>query len=82
MLNLTFDEAPFYACKMTCHVQGTFGGIKTDTNAQVLKTDGTIIPGLYAAGECASAGTYGANPAAVNIVFGKIAGENAANYSE
>jgi len=22
------------------------------------------------------------NPAAVNIVFGKIAGENAANYSE
>jgi fumarate reductase flavoprotein subunit len=82
MLNLTFDEAPFYACKMTCHVQGTFGGIKTDTNAQVLKTDGTIIPGLYAAGECASAGTYGANPAAVNIVFGKIAGENAAKYSE
>ena len=44
MLNLTFDEPPYYACKMTCHVQGTFGGIKTDTKAQVLTADNEVIP--------------------------------------
>lgn len=82
MLNLTFDEAPYYACKMTCHVQGTFGGIKTGTDAQVLTADGKAIPGLYAAGECASVGTNGANPMAVNIVFGRIAGESAVAYTK
>lgn len=80
MLNMTFDEGPFYACRMTCRVQGTFGGISTDVDAQVLTADGTPIPGLFAAGECANEGTWGANPAAVNIVFGTIAGENAAAY--
>ncbi|HHY28346.1 MAG TPA: FAD-binding protein [Desulfitobacterium dehalogenans] len=80
MLNMTFDEAPFYAAPMTCRVQGTFGGINTDVNTQVLKTDGNAIPGLFAAGECANDGTWGANPAAVNVVFGRIAGQNAAAY--
>lgn len=80
MLNMTFDEGPYYACRMTCRVQGTFGGINTDVNAQVLTADGTPIPGLFAAGECANDGTWGANPAAVNIVFGRIAGQNAAAY--
>jgi fumarate reductase flavoprotein subunit len=82
MLNMKFDEPPFYACKMTCHVQGTFGGIVTDTDARALTPEGAVIPGLYAAGECASVGTYGANPAATNIVFGSIAGKNAANFSK
>ncbi|CDX02925.1 Fumarate reductase-like flavoprotein [Desulfitobacterium hafniense] len=80
MLNMTFDEAPYYAAPMTCRVQGTFGGIDTDVNTQVLKADGTPIPGLFAAGECANDGTWGANPAAVNVVFGRIAGQNAAAY--
>ncbi|HHW92179.1 MAG TPA: flavocytochrome c [Firmicutes bacterium] len=82
MLNLTFDEPPYYACKLTCYVQGTFGGIRTDTGARVLDTNNNAIPGLYAAGECASAGTYGANPMAVNVVFGRIAGEGAAAYAQ
>lgn len=80
MLNMTFDEGPYYACRMTCRVQGTFGGINTDVNAQVLNADGAPIAGLFAAGECANDGTWGANPAAVNIVFGRIAGESAAAY--
>ena len=80
MLNMTFDEAPYYAAPMTCRVQGTFGGINTDVQAQVLNTEGTAIPGLFAAGECANDGTWGANPAAVNLVFGRIAGQNAAAY--
>jgi len=80
MLNMTFDEAPYYACRMTCRVQGTFGGIATSVKAEVLTPDGAALPGLYAAGECASEGTWGANPAAVNIVFGTIAAENAVAY--
>ena len=82
MLNMRFDEPPFYACKMTCHVQGTFGGIVTDTEARALTPEGEAIPGLYAAGECASVGTYGANPMAVNVVFGTIAGKNAADFAK
>ena len=82
MLNLTFDEPPYYACKMTAHVQGTFGGIQTNTGTEVLDTNGNAIPGLYAAGECAWAGTNGANPMAVNIVFGAIAGRSAAEYAK
>lgn len=81
MLNMTFDEPPFYACKMTCRVQGTFGGIRTNVNAEVLKPDGTVIPGLYAVGECAEEGTWGQNPASANVVFGRIAGENAAKFA-
>lgn len=81
MLNMTFDEAPYYACRMTARVQGTFGGISTNEKTQVLTAEGAVIPGLYSAGECANDGTWGANPAAVNIVFGRIAGENAAAYA-
>jgi fumarate reductase flavoprotein subunit len=81
-LNMTFDEPPFYACKMTAHVQGTFGGIETDLDTRVLGTGGAAVPGLYAAGEGASVGTWGANPAAANIVFGTVAGKNAAAYAK
>ena len=80
MLNMTFDEAPYYASRMTARVQGTFGGISTNLNTEVLNGEGEILPGLFAAGEVASEGTWGANPAAVNLVFGKIAGLNAAAY--
>ena len=80
MLNLTFDEAPYYACKLTAHVQGTFGGIVTNTATEVTDANGAAIPGLYAAGECAYVGTNGANPMTVDVVFGGIAGENAAAY--
>ena len=81
MLNLTFDEAPYYACKLTAHVQGTFGGIVTNTATEVTDESGAAIPGLYAAGECAYVGTNGANPMTVDVVFGGIAGVNAAAYA-
>ncbi|MDO4741230.1 MAG: FAD-dependent oxidoreductase [Eubacteriales bacterium] len=81
MLNLTFDEAPYYACKLTAHVQGTFGGIVTNTATEVTDANGAAIPGLFAAGECAYVGTNGANPMTVDVVFGGIAGENAAAYA-
>ena len=34
---------------------GTHGGLATNTDAQVLRADGSAIPGLYAVGNCAAA---------------------------
>jgi len=58
----------------------TMGGIYAN-----LETE-TPLPGLYAAGECASNGIHGANRLGSNslvdiIVFGKLAGEQAAQYA-
>ena len=61
-------------------MQGTFGGIVTNTATDVTDANGAAIPGLFAAGECAYVGTNGANPMTVDVVFGGIAGENAAAY--
>jgi tricarballylate dehydrogenase len=59
----------------------TYGGIKTDSRAQVVDADGRPVPGLYAAGE--ATGLYyqvytGATSVLRGAVFGKIAGEQAA----
>lgn len=76
------SKGPYYAVKLTPAMQGTFGGILINTNAEALDTEGNIIPGLYAAGECAGDGFYGANPVPTDCVFGSIAGKSAALYAE
>ncbi len=38
-------------------VHHTMGGIEINPNAQVTKADGSVIPGLYAAGEVPAAST-------------------------
>lgn len=63
------------------------GGIPTDTFGRVVIDEkNTILPGLYAAGECACVSVHGANRLGTNslvdlIVFGKHAGLDAANYA-
>jgi 3-oxosteroid 1-dehydrogenase len=49
------DEAPFYAMRLEAGDFGTQGGLATNPNAQVLKSDGAVIPGLYAIGNCSAA---------------------------
>ena len=44
------DTAPYYAIKVTAGVHHTMGGLTINTNTEVLKEDGTVIPGLFAAG--------------------------------
>ena len=44
-------EAPFYAGPRTPSAHITKGGLKVNTSAEVIGTDGNAIPGLYAAGE-------------------------------
>lgn len=49
------DTAPFYALKVpTTGLTGTFGGPAVTIDGEVLSTVGTVIPGLYAAGEVAN----------------------------
>jgi succinate dehydrogenase / fumarate reductase flavoprotein subunit len=61
------------------------GGIPTNVNAEVLSDNNTIVPGLYAAGECACVSVHGSNRLGTNSlldinVFGKRAGNNAVEY--
>jgi succinate dehydrogenase / fumarate reductase flavoprotein subunit len=63
------------------------GGIPTTIDGQVLRDNDTVIPGLYAAGECACVSVHGANRLGTNSlldinVFGKRAGIAAAEYSQ
>jgi 3-oxosteroid 1-dehydrogenase len=44
------DKPPFYAVEMVPGDIGTKGGLVTDAHARVLRADGTVIEGLYAAG--------------------------------
>ena len=44
------DQAPFYAVKIVPGDLGTKGGLVTDERARVLRPDGSVIAGLYAAG--------------------------------
>ena len=80
------ETAPFYAVEIGPAVHHTMGGIKIDTDAEVINESGSAVPGLYAAGEV-TGGVHGANRLGGNAmadiaVFGKIAGTNAAAYAK
>ena len=49
------DEGPFYAMRIEAGDFGTAGGLATNTDAQVLKEDGSVIAGLFAIGNCSAA---------------------------
>ena len=79
------DTAPYYAIKVTAGVHHTMGGLTINTNTEVLKEDGSVIPGLFAAGEV-TGGVHGANRLGGNAVadftvFGRIAGKAASDYA-
>ncbi len=62
------------------------GGIPTNIKAEVLSDNDTVVPGLYAAGECACVSVHGANRLGTNSlldinVFGKRAGKYAVEYA-
>ncbi len=62
------------------------GGIPTNVHGEVLRDNRNIVPGLYAAGECACVSVHGSNRLGTNSlldinVFGKRAGIAAARYA-
>ncbi|OFS24557.1 succinate dehydrogenase flavoprotein subunit [Brevibacterium sp. HMSC07C04] len=63
------------------------GGIPTTVAGEVLADNDTVVPGLYAAGECACVSVHGSNRLGTNSlldinVFGKRAGINAAEFAK
>ena len=67
---------PFYAAWATPILHDTLTGLRTDTHAQVIDTRGSIIAGLYCAGE--SQGGFAQHGLGRCLVFGRIAGRHAA----
>ncbi len=80
------DQPPFEAYAVTCGITFTFGGLRISTDAEVLDTDGAVIPGLYAAGEMVGGLFYFNYPGGTGLmsgaVFGRIAGEAAGGFAQ
>ncbi len=79
---MPLDKGPFYAVAQWPAVHHTMGGLRINKNAQVVDCFGSVIPRLYAAGEVAG-GVHGSNRLGTNatadcVVFGRVAGKNAA----
>ena len=79
---LPIDTPPYLGYAVTCGITFTFGGLKIDHRTQVLNTEGSPIPGLYAAGELVGGLFYHNYPGGAGLmagsVFGRIAGASAA----
>lgn len=75
---IPISDPPFYAAQIAVSDLGTKGGLKTDERARVLRPDGTVIKGLYAAGNtmaAVSGEAYpgGGNPVGSSAVFSYLA---------
>lgn len=77
----TLDTPPYEAYAVTCGITFTFGGLRITADAEVLDTDGVVIPGLYACGELVGGIFYFNYPGGSGLtngaVFGRIAGSSA-----
>lgn len=74
--------APYVAIPLVpCEII-TYGGIARNENAEVLRADGTSIPGLYVAGEASANSAYMGFTLANCFAWGRIAGASAAAYAK
>lgn len=76
------NKPPYYAYSATGGITFTFGGLRVNSNAQVVGTDWRPIPGLFCCGEMVGGLFYDNYPAGTGLVsgatFGRIAGRSAA----
>jgi fumarate reductase flavoprotein subunit len=84
-LSVPLESPPYYAIKVTPGIHYCMGGLAINEQAQVLDTQDGTIAGLYAAGE-ATGGIHGKDRLGGNslidaMVFGEIAGREAALYA-
>ncbi|MFE8013857.1 FAD-binding protein [Streptomyces antibioticus] len=80
------EQGPFHAVRMVLGDLGTKGGLRTDPEARVLREDGSVIRGLYAAGNTMAsvAGPYYPGPGAPigsAMVFAHLAARHIADAS-
>jgi flavocytochrome c len=74
----------FHVAIVTPVIHYCMGGLKMNPDSEILRTDDSIIGGLYAAGE-AMGGVHGSNRLGGNslldcVVFGRVSGRSAARY--
>ncbi|MGE7828404.1 flavocytochrome c [Paenibacillus sp. NPDC093718] len=78
------SEAPYHAILIAPGIHYTMGGVKINTNTEVLDKDGKPIPGLFAAGELTGGlhgqNRIGGNSVAEIIIFGRQAGIKSAEF--
>jgi len=78
------DEAPYYGYAVTGGITFAFGGVATNSKAEVLDSVGQPIPGLYAAGNSVGGLFYDNYPGGTSLtnaaVYGKIAAEQSNAY--
>lgn len=78
------DRGPFIAYPIVCAIVFTYGGLATDEHGRVVDERGSVIEGLYAAGECTGLyhGKYpGGTSVLRGLIFGRLAGQHASNRS-
>lgn len=85
-MGISLNQAPYYAIKIAPGVHHTMGGVKINTNTEVIGVNDAVIPALFAAGEV-TGGVHGGNRLGGNavcdiIVFGRQAGLNASKYAK
>lgn len=81
---LRLEAPPFVAYGVCCGITFTYGGVMTNPAGEVLRHDGTAIPGLYAAGEITGGIFHHNYPSGAGLmlgaVFGRRAGTRAATF--
>ncbi|WP_029685618.1 flavocytochrome c [Tatumella saanichensis] len=85
-LRQPLDQGPFYAIRIAPGVHHTMGGVTINTATEVLDKDKQPLAGVFAAGEVVG-GIHGGNRIGGNavadiVIFGRIAGENAARHAK
>jgi tricarballylate dehydrogenase len=80
------DTPPYAAFGVVCGITFTFGGLRIDSDANVLDGDGRPVPGVHAAGELVGGLFYHNYPGGTGLssgaVFGRIAGRSAAKAAQ
>ena len=83
---LPLDTPPYTGYPVTGGMTFAFGGVAITPAAEVLDTTDTVIPGLFAAGNATGGLFYNNYPGGTGLtnaaVFGRVAGESAANFLE
>jgi len=83
-MEVPLTSPKFYAAICAPAVHHTMGGVKINTNAEVISKEGKAIPGLFAGGEI-TGGVHGGNRLGGNavadiVIFGRISGSSAVKY--
>jgi fumarate reductase flavoprotein subunit len=83
-VEVSLSNGKYYAIEITPAIHHTMGGVKINPKAEVIGKDGQPIKGLFAAGEV-TGGVHGGNRLGGNavadiVVFGRIAGNSAAEF--